>query len=281
MPPRPPGQDITQLVAFRQQPLPVNPYTPPPATSLVHNSSTGNARLFDFNVAQQQLRPYIKNALQDAVLRLPGRIVTFVRGRVRPEQIMGMRDSYVNAFLIQSRGSAVQSPCEACRRQMTLDPDSYAKPFPTCVRLPGHFGGSCGNCKWRDHASRCSERDALGAPVRQGRSASNSPPHGGHALSTLGPAPAPAPAPAPTALPRPPLMALTGAGSVNNPINLDDSPDDSVDNNQPGGSSTQPIQLDDDDDDGDDNNNQAALVVHNGVGDTGTTDQHGFPFTLG
>ncbi|KKO96851.1 hypothetical protein THAR02_11043 [Trichoderma harzianum] len=41
-----------------------SPQLPPPI-SLVNNSSTGDARLFDFNVAQQQLRPYIKNSLRD------------------------------------------------------------------------------------------------------------------------------------------------------------------------------------------------------------------------
>ncbi|PKK41572.1 hypothetical protein CI102_15036, partial [Trichoderma harzianum] len=110
-------------------------------------------------VAQQQLRPYIKNSLQDAVLRLPSYVVTFLRGRVRPDQIIGMRDSYVNALLIQSRGTAADPPCNACQEKMILDADGYANPFPTCVRLPGHFGSSCGNCKWRDHAARCSRRD--------------------------------------------------------------------------------------------------------------------------
>lgn len=31
--------------------------------------------------------------------------------------------------------------------------------FTECVRLPGHFGGAFGNCKWRDRASHCSVRD--------------------------------------------------------------------------------------------------------------------------
>ena len=25
--------------------------------------------------------------------------------------------------------------------------------------MAGHFGNSCGNCKWRDHAARCRPRD--------------------------------------------------------------------------------------------------------------------------
>ncbi|OJD09454.1 hypothetical protein ACJ73_10300, partial [Blastomyces percursus] len=36
---------------------------------------------------------------------------------------------------------------------------SRFRPLPECRRLPGHFGGAYGNCKWRDHASRCSVRD--------------------------------------------------------------------------------------------------------------------------
>src|SRR5204862_6690727 len=29
----------------------------------------------------------------------------------------------------------------------------------------GHFGGACANCKWRDHAPRCSVRDNAPAPL--------------------------------------------------------------------------------------------------------------------
>ena len=28
-------------------------------------------------------------------------------------------------------------------------------PFLECRRVPGHFGGCCGNCKWPDHGARC------------------------------------------------------------------------------------------------------------------------------
>jgi hypothetical protein len=86
-----------------------------------------------------------------------------------------MRDSYVNAFLIQSRGVLIPTPCDKCQRQMTMDRDAYAAPFPVCIRLPGHFGGCCGNCKWRDHAARCSERDDLAGNVRR-RQPRDSPP---------------------------------------------------------------------------------------------------------
>ncbi|OJD12499.1 hypothetical protein ACJ73_09342 [Blastomyces percursus] len=39
------------------------------------------------------------------------------------------------------------------------------RPFPECRRLPEHFRGACGNCKWRDHAIRCSVREDDGDAV--------------------------------------------------------------------------------------------------------------------
>ncbi|KAM3084400.1 hypothetical protein ACMFMG_001495 [Clarireedia jacksonii] len=59
-----------------------------------------------------------------------------------------MRPSYINAVLIQSRGTLVPGGCNECRRRGFT-------PFPTCVRLAGHWNGACGNCKWRDHSARC------------------------------------------------------------------------------------------------------------------------------
>jgi hypothetical protein len=44
---------------------------------------------------------------------------------------------------------------------MARDHDSYASPFPHCNRLPGHFGGYCGNCKWPDRSASCSKRDEV------------------------------------------------------------------------------------------------------------------------
>jgi hypothetical protein len=54
----------------------------------------------------------------------------------------------VNAILIQSRGVVQNPPCAACAGGPGL------RPFPECRRVPGHFGGSCRNCKWRDHVAR-------------------------------------------------------------------------------------------------------------------------------
>ena len=63
-----------------------------------------------------------------------------------------LRASYLNAILIQSRGRAGKT-CLDCARNPNRGP------FVECRRARGHFDGCCGNCKWRDHAIRCSVRN--------------------------------------------------------------------------------------------------------------------------
>lgn len=99
---------------------------------------------------ERQLQILIHNNLQWAIFNLPGRHVPFVRGRITEAQVRTARHSYINAILIQSRGVLTAPPCAACLRPNGL------RPFPRCVHAPGHFGSCCGNCKWRDHAARCS-----------------------------------------------------------------------------------------------------------------------------
>ena len=74
--------------------------------------------------------------------------MTFVRGSITPQQLSTHRPSYVNAILIQRGGVLVPAGCNECQRRGLT-------PFPECRRIVGHFGGACGNCKWRDHAARC------------------------------------------------------------------------------------------------------------------------------
>lgn len=82
---------------------------------------------------------------------MPGRNVDFVRGRITPAQVGTHRPSYINALLIQSRGIVNYQACTECaRRGLT--------PFPECISVAEHFGGCCGNCKWRDHGARCRRR---------------------------------------------------------------------------------------------------------------------------
>ena len=88
---------------------------------------------------------------QRAILALPGRDVEFVHGTITAAQISSHRPGYINAILIQSRGHA---PPRACRQCRSVRPG--LRPFPECRSTPGHFGGACANCKWRDHGARCS-----------------------------------------------------------------------------------------------------------------------------
>ncbi|EDN08837.1 predicted protein [Histoplasma mississippiense (nom. inval.)] len=111
-------------------------------------------------VADQQLSPFTHSPQSRAVLALPGQDVPFVRGSMTELQVRSHRPSYINAILIQSRGRTEPHACLACR---SAHPG--LRPFPECRRLPGHFGGACGNCKWRDHAIRCSVRDGEGVEV--------------------------------------------------------------------------------------------------------------------
>lgn len=101
-------------------------------------------------VGAQQLAPYCHNASQRALLAMPGVNVPFVRGAITPAQVGSHRPSYINAILIQSRG-VLSGPCDRCERSL--------RPFLECRRVPGHFGGACGNCKWPDLGARCTERD--------------------------------------------------------------------------------------------------------------------------
>ncbi|KAL1954481.1 hypothetical protein VTO42DRAFT_1157 [Malbranchea cinnamomea] len=77
----------------------------------------------------------------------------FVRGSMSEHQILSHRPSYISAILIQYRECMEVQACTACRGGPGL------RPFPECRRLPDHFGGACGNCKWRNHASHCFVRD--------------------------------------------------------------------------------------------------------------------------
>ena len=97
-----------------------------------------------------EIGQYCVNAKQRALWARPGGDIDAFRGKVDANKVR-VRPSYLNAVLIQSRGSAGMT-CDAC----TERPDRG--PFTDCRRVRGHFDGACGNCKWRDHAARCSVR---------------------------------------------------------------------------------------------------------------------------
>jgi hypothetical protein len=89
------------------------------------------------------------NSLQQAILLLPGQDVPYVPGRITQAQVASNRPSYINGILIQRAGAPhPQGNCLNCQRRGLM-------PFTECRRTIGHFGGCCGNCKWRDHARQC------------------------------------------------------------------------------------------------------------------------------
>jgi hypothetical protein len=118
---------------------------------ILYNTALGGAVGININqvlvVSSRQLRSLPSlNALQCAILLLPGRDVAFVQGQITPTQIQTLRPSYINATLIQRAGQVVSPACLQCTRR-------GLRPFPECRRTQGHFGGCCGNCKWHDHAA--------------------------------------------------------------------------------------------------------------------------------
>ena len=131
------------------------------ATQIRQNLPNGGVQL---NVANQGLSPFVRSPMGRNLLALPGQNVLIHPTVVTAARIATNRPSYINAVLIQSRGAPpIAAPpraaagCTACSTLRT--PAGDRKAFPECRHMPGHFGGGCGNCKWQDHAARCSVRD--------------------------------------------------------------------------------------------------------------------------
>lgn len=112
-------------------------------------STRANSQVGLLIVSGDELLPFLRTNVQKNLLQLSGSDVEFILGRITSAQILQFRPSYLNAILIQSRGSDVVRPCDQCAHR--------ASPFPYCRQLPD-FNGCCGNCKWRDHGARCSVR---------------------------------------------------------------------------------------------------------------------------
>ena len=90
---------------------------------------------------------------------LGGENIFVVRKAITETQVRSYPLFYINILLIQSRGITVRTLCSTYYTQITAFANRWARPFFICTRLPGHFGGAYTNCKWRDHADRCSVRD--------------------------------------------------------------------------------------------------------------------------
>ena len=133
-----------------------NPNPPPPSRSPQPPGAPAAGQWIPcLDVAGLELAPYCVSLLSHALLALPGRRVFYKRGAIRPDQMASKRQSYINGVLIQSRGRFVNPPCRQCRTR-------GMRPFLSCRRAPGHFGGCCGNCKWRDHAASCTANGDVG-----------------------------------------------------------------------------------------------------------------------
>lgn len=111
-------------------------------------------------IANQGLAPFALSAGCTRVLALPGRNIEYTPGRVTAVRLRS-RESYRCTVLVQSRGQPVTPVCQSCNG---LGEPDHGKAFPTCIRLPGHFGGACVNCVWPNHAARCTARDEAQPP---------------------------------------------------------------------------------------------------------------------
>lgn len=108
--------------------------------------------------SKDKLRPYIFSAQSQALFaQQPGRDITFTRNTIQPRHIESCRQSYINAILIQSRGTAPRKACDRClKKSATGRTKTTVKRFAECRVVKGHFDGCCANCKWSDAGNKCS-----------------------------------------------------------------------------------------------------------------------------
>ena len=108
--------------------------------------------------SKDNLGPYIFSAQSQALFaQKPGRDVTFTRNIIQPRHIESCRQSYINAILIQSRGTALKKACNRCLdKSATGRKRNIVKRFTDCRVAKGHFDGCCANCKWSDAGMKCS-----------------------------------------------------------------------------------------------------------------------------
>lgn len=116
-----------------------------------------------------QLNPFAKNrvAAMAALATGGGRRVLFHAGWVTQDQFSSTKPRHVDAAIIQSRGAnqGWVTACARCWLRMLKNPHGRSYPFTQCTKMAGHFGGSCGNCRWNSLEGSCSIRDAVAAPA--------------------------------------------------------------------------------------------------------------------
>ncbi|CAI7623914.1 unnamed protein product [Penicillium pancosmium] len=112
------------------------------------NDLLGNSRTL--TIGGSQLLVLCSREYQLELCYKLGRDVHHIPGRMTKEQWLSTDPVYIDGLLIQSRGLPLKKPCTGCLRNLG--------PFPRCVRLPGHYGGICGNCRYAKRDKECTLR---------------------------------------------------------------------------------------------------------------------------
>lgn len=129
------------LVPFIGTPPPgalVHPVAGPPRTDgyvLVSLTPEGEVALSQLCHTEEQRRAFA----------LPSHPFVVRVGRIRPEQLLTHRPSYVNGLLIASRGTMI--PTGGCMRSRGT--------FGIPTVLFGFWRGCCAGCKWKDQSTHC------------------------------------------------------------------------------------------------------------------------------
>lgn len=113
-------------------------------------------------IVRDQMDFYIVNDIQRAVADMPSiDIEVAVRMNESTRRFTTKiltRQGYLNAILIESRGSRT----EVCTQYAN---NLNRGPFANCTRVQGRFFGACSNCEWRSHRRRCSLYDRTELPT--------------------------------------------------------------------------------------------------------------------
>ena len=129
------------------------------ASKLFTRITNGNgAEQNVLRVAEDQLQPWVHSPQSQALLaQQPGGNVVFAQSSIKPGHIDSHRQSYINAILIQSRGTVLKRACSQCSNRTASGHRRVAiQRFFDCRVVKGHFRGCCANCKWSDSANKCS-----------------------------------------------------------------------------------------------------------------------------
>lgn len=112
------------------------------------NDPSGNPRTL--TIGGSQLPVLCSRGYQLKLCYKLGRDLHHIPGRMTKQQWLSTDPVYIDGLLIQSRGLPLIELCTNCLRNLGS--------FPRCVRLPGHYGGICGNCRYDKRDKECTLR---------------------------------------------------------------------------------------------------------------------------